>query len=104
MEENLNPGLQKKMNKVIEFFKDSYRLSPFAFYCELVEAVMLIGASAVLTFTILDPATKIFIPMYLVGSILGVISTWIRRAGFAIVLTIWFVIMNSIAMVQLFLL
>ena len=104
MEENLNLGLQKKMNKVIEFFKDSYRLSPFAFYCELVEAVMLIGASAVLTFTILDPATKIFIPMYLVGSILGVISTWIRRAGFAIVLTIWFVIMNSIAMVQLFLL
>lgn len=104
MEENLNPGLQKKMNKVIEFFKDSYRLSPFAFYCELVEAVMLIGASAVLTYTVLDPATKIFIPMYLVGSILGVISTWIRRAGFAIVLTIWFVIMNSIAMVQLFLL
>lgn len=104
MEENLNLGLQKKMNKVIEFFKDSYRLSPFAFYCELVEAVMLIGASAVLTYTVLDPATKIFIPMYLVGSILGVISTWIRRAGFAIVLTIWFVIMNSIAMVQLFLL
>jgi hypothetical protein len=104
VEENLNLGLQKKMNKVIEFFKDSYRLSPFAFYCELVEAVMLIGASAVLTYTVLDPATKIFIPMYLVGSILGVISTWIRRAGFAIVLTIWFVIMNSIAMVQLFLL
>lgn len=92
------------MNKVIEFFKDSYRFSPFAFYCELVEAIMLIGASAVLTFTVLDPATKIFIPMYLVGSILGVISTWIRRSGFAIVLTVWFVIMNSIAMVQLFLL
>jgi len=92
------------MDKVLQFFKDSYKLSPFAFYCELIEAVMLIGASAVLTFTVLDPATKIFIPMYLVGSILGVISTWIRRAGFAIVLTIWFVVMNSIAMVQLFLL
>lgn len=89
---------------VIQFFKDSYKLSPLAFYCELIEAVMLITASAVLTFTILDPATKIFIPMYLVGSILGVISTWIRRAGFAIVLTLWFVGMNSIAMVQLFIL
>mgnify|MGYP003971099217 FL=1 len=92
------------MDKIIQFFKDSYKFSPFAFYCELVEAIMLIGASAVLTFTVLDPATKIFIPMYLVGSILGVISTWIRRAGFAIVLTVWFVVMNSIAMVQLFLL
>jgi hypothetical protein len=96
--------MRKMYNNVIEFFKDSYKFSPFAFYCELVEAVMLIGASAVLTYTVLDPATKIFIPMYLVGSILGVISTWIRRAGFAIVLTVWFVVMNSIAMVQLFLL
>jgi hypothetical protein len=89
---------------VVTFFKDSYKLSPLAFYCELVEAVMLISASAVLTYTVLDPATKIFIPMYLVGSILGVISTWIRKAGFAIVLTLWFVVMNSIAMIQLFLL
>ncbi len=44
------------MNKVIQFFKDSYKFSPFAFYCELIEAIMLIGASAVLTFTVLDPA------------------------------------------------
>jgi len=94
--------MNKMYNSVIKFFKDSYKFSPFAFYCELIEAVMLIGASAVLTYTVLDPATKIFIPMYLVGSILGVISTWIRRAGFAIVLTVWFVVMNSIAMVQLF--
>ena len=94
--------MNKMYNSVIKFFKDSYKFSPFAFYCELIEAVMLIGASAVLTYTVLDPATKIFIPMYLVGSMPGVISTWIRRAGFAIVLTVWFVVMNSIAMVQLF--
>ena len=92
------------MDRIVKFFKESHRLSPTAFYCEMVEALFLISASAVLTFTVLNPATKIFIPMYLVGSILGVISTWIRRAGFAIVLTIWFVVMNSIAMVQLFLL
>mgnify|MGYP007047401339 CR=1 FL=1 len=63
--------MRKIYNSVIEFFKDSYKFSPFAFYCELIEAVMLIGASAVLTYTVLDPA-------------------------------IWFVVMNSIAMVQLF--
>ena len=62
------------MNSIITFFKDSYKLSPVAFYCELVEAMFLISASAVLTFTVLDPATKIFIPMYLIGSVLGVCS------------------------------
>ena len=68
----------------------------------MAEAALLISASAVLTFTILDPATRIFIPMYLVGSILGVISAVIRKAAFVIVLCSWFVIMNTISLVQLF--
>jgi hypothetical protein len=91
------------LNSIITFFKDSYKLSPVAFYCELVEAMFLISASAVLTFTVLDPATKIFIPMYLIGSVLGVCSAIIRKAAFVIVLCSWFVIMNTIAIIQLFL-
>lgn len=91
------------MNKVIAFFKDSYRTSPIAFYCEMVEAALLITASAVLSFTILDPATKIFVPMYLVGSIMGVISAIYRKAAFVIVLCSWFTAMNLWAMIQLFL-
>ena len=89
---------------IVDFCKESYRLSPVAFYCELVETTILIAASAILTWTVLDPATKIFIPLYLAGSILGVISTVIRKAAFAIVLCAWFVVVNSIAMMQLFLL
>ena len=89
---------------IVDFCKESYRLSPVAFYCEMVETTLLIVANAILTFTELDPATKIFIPLYLLGSILGVVSTVIRKAAFAIVLCAWFVVMNSIAMVQLFLL
>lgn len=92
------------INKVTEFFKGSYKISPVAFYAEMIEAVLLIGASAVLTFTILDPATKIFVPMYLVGSILGVISAIIRQAAFVIVLCSWFVVMNCLALIQLFVL
>lgn len=88
--------------KITEFFKNSYRTSPVAFYAEMLEAALLISASAVLTFTILDPATKIFVPMYLVGSILGVVSAVIRQAAFVIVLCSWFIMMNTIALYQLF--
>lgn len=90
------------ITKITEFFKESYRTSPVAFYAEMIEAALLISASAVLTFTILDPATKIFVPMYLVGSILGVVSAVIRQAAFVIVLCSWFVMMNTIALYQLF--
>ena len=90
------------MDRIVKFFKDSHRLSPTAFYCEMIEALFLISASAVLTFTVLNPATKIFIPMYLIGSILGVISAVIRQAAFVIVLCSWFTLMNTIALIKLF--
>jgi len=90
------------ISRIGEFFKESYRTSPVAFYAEMIEAVLLISASAVLTFTILDPATKIFVPMYLIGSLLGVVSAVIRQAAFVIVLCSWFVMMNTIALYQLF--
>ena len=89
------------MNRIVDFMKESYRLSPFAFYCEMFETLALIIASAVITFTILDPATWIFVPLYLAGSISGMISSWIRRAGFIIFLTSWFTLMNTIALVVL---
>ena len=92
------------MIRIKKFIKDSYTFSPLAFWCEMVEATFLITASAILTFTVLDPATKIFIPLYFVGSVLGVISAVIRKAAFVIVLCGWFTIMNAIALVQLFIL
>ena len=91
------------MERIVRFFKESHRLSPTAFYCEMAEALFLISASAILTFTVLNPATKIFIPMYFIGSILGVISAVIRQAAFVIVLCSWFTLMNAIALVKLFL-
>ena len=91
------------MKNVIKFFKKSYVTDRTAFYAEIVETTLLIVASAVLSFTILDPATKIFVPMYLVGSVLGVVSAVIRQAAFVIVLCSWFVMMNTIALYQLFL-
>ena len=92
------------ITRILDYFKESYRLSPVAFYCEMVETTLLMAASVILTFTVLDPATELFIPMYLIGSILGVISTVIRKAAFAIILCAWFVLINSLALIQLFVL
>jgi hypothetical protein len=91
------------LNKIINFFKQSYARDRLAFYAEIVETTVLIIASAVLSFTILDPATTIFVPLYLLGSMLAVFSTY-RRGSSAVVLCTWFTIMNSWAFIQLFIL
>ena len=89
------------INFVVNYFKESYRISPVAFYCELGEAIVLVIGSAVLSFTILNPMTEVFVPLYLIGSILALISTYIRRSS-AILLISWFVAMNFWAFIQLF--
>tara|TARA_B110000261_G_scaffold101126_1_gene113898 strand:+ start:671 stop:979 length:309 start_codon:yes stop_codon:yes gene_type:complete len=87
--------------KIISYFGETYRLSPVIFYAELIELVLLVGASIVLTVTVLDPATQWFIPLYLVGSIFGLTSAILRRAGFVILLCGWFTMMNMISLVRL---
>tara|TARA_B100000686_G_C16378098_1_gene756070 strand:+ start:397 stop:720 length:324 start_codon:yes stop_codon:yes gene_type:complete len=87
---------------VIKYFRESYEKSKIAFFCELGETILVCGASAILTYTVLNPATKMFIPMFFFGSILGMISTFYRKAAFATVLTGWFVVANFIALIKLF--
>lgn len=90
-------------NKVYNFFKHSYTTDRIAFYAEILETILLVSASAILSFTITDPATKIFIPLYLAGSLLAMFSTY-RRGSSAILLCTWFTIMNTWAFIQLFIL
>ena len=89
--------------KVVIYFKESHRLSPLAFWCEVVECILLVGASAVLTYTVLDPAMWIFVPLYMVGSFLGIISAVIRKAAMVIFLCSWFTLANLIALITLIL-
>jgi hypothetical protein len=94
--------LVKFSRRIAEFIRASYCASPKAFYCEMIETTLLIVASAILTFTVLDPATTIFVPLYLLGSILGGIACVLRKAFFAVVLCGWFTVMYSIALIQLY--
>ena len=89
------------MQNIKQFWINSYKLSPLAFYCEMIEAVFLITASAILSFNILDPNGWHFVPLYLIGSILGIASAIIRKAAFVIVLCSWFTATNLYALVQL---
>jgi len=90
------------MNKVYEFFRTSYKSNPKSFFVEIAEAIATMSASLIMSITVLDPATKVFIPLFLIGGILGTISCYLRKST-AIVLTIWFTAVNTYAFYQLFL-
>jgi len=59
------------MNKIINFWKQSYSSHPIAFWFEMVSAITVIIGSGILTYTVLDPRPDIFIPFYWIGSSTG---------------------------------
>lgn len=89
------------LTKLHNFFAESYRTSKIGFFAEIAEIVTLVIASSILAYTVLDPAMRVVVPLYLFGSIMSVISTYLRGST-AIVLCSWFVAMNTWAMWSLF--
>lgn len=94
--------MRKSAKRIKDFFVESYKNNPRAFYVEMTEAVATMTASLIMSLTVLDPATKLFIPLFLIGGILGTVSCYMRKSS-AIVLTSWFTVVNLWAFSQLFL-
>ena len=88
---------------IVEFFRQSYRSHPLAFYLEMVSAITVIIGSAILTNTALAPRPDIFIPFYWIGSTTGFFGAYYRGSAWVMVLTAWFTAMNTIALWRLFL-
>mgnify|MGYP001159746229 FL=1 len=91
------------MEKIKQFWITSYKTDPFAFVNEMASTILVIIGSAILTWTVLDPKPEIFIPFYWAGSIAGFIGAYRRTLPWVMVLTFWFIMLNSIALWRLFL-
>ena len=90
------------LKRIKQFWINSYKSDPMAFYLEMVSAVAVIIGSGILTYTVLSPRPDIFIPFYWVGSIAGFFGAYRRMSAWVMVLTSWFITMNSIALWRLF--
>ena len=91
------------MEKIKQFWITSYKTDPTAFVFEMASTILVIIGSAILTWTVLDPKPEIFIPFYWAGSIAGFIGAYRRTLPWVMVLTFWFIMLNSIALWRLFL-
>ena len=89
------------MNRVVQFWKDSYTSHPLAFWFEMISAITVIIGSGILTYTVLEPRPDLFIPFYWVGSTTGFIGAYYRMSAWVMILTFWFTAMNTIALATL---
>lgn len=82
------------MEKIKDFWLDSYKSDKIAFFCELISFVFTVGASATLAFTANAPDMRLVYPGFFIGSITAVYGYYRRKLAWPMMLTGWFVVVN----------
>ena len=82
------------MQKVKDFWINSYKSDKIAFSFELVSFIFTVGASMTLAFNARDPNMLIVYPGFFVGSVTQVYASWRRGAAWIMLLTGYFACVN----------
>ena len=82
------------MNKVREFWVNSYTSDKTAFTFELISFIFTVGASMTLALNADNPNMLIVYPGFFVGSITQVYASWRRGAAWIMLLTSYFACVN----------
>lgn len=91
------------LNRIKEFWIESYKTDRKAFYYEMISAICVITGGFILTYTVLEPLPKLFIPFYWFGSLCGIIGAYYRKSSWIMVLMATFTIMHTVGLWRLFL-
>lgn len=82
------------MQKVKQFWINSYTSDVTAFYFELVSFIFTVGASMLLAVNADDPNMLIVYPGFFIGSITQLYASWRRGAAWIMLLTAYFACVN----------
>jgi len=82
------------MQRIIEFWTNSYQSDRIAFWFELISFIFAIGSSLTLAFTAKNPNMALVYPGFLIGSITGAYAFLRRGLAWPLVLTSYFSCVN----------
>lgn len=82
------------MDRIVNFWKDSYNSDKVAFYFELVSFVFTVAASMTLAINAKNPNMMIVYPGFFIGSITQAYASYRRGAAWVLLLTSYFAVVN----------
>lgn len=82
------------MNRIKEFWVNSYRSDKTAFGFELVSFIFTVGASMTLALNAKDPNMMLVYPFFFIGSSTQAYAAYRRGAAWVMLLTMYFSVVN----------
>ncbi len=87
------------MDRVLTALQKHYDRDPTAYLFEMFGMMFTVAASALMALTAKDPNLAIIYPMFLVGSMSGLVAYYRLQMIWSIVLTGWFVFINVVGLI-----
>jgi hypothetical protein len=82
------------MQKIKDFWVNSYQSDKTAFTYELLSFIFTVGASLTLAFTAANPDMRYIYPGFFLGSVFGVLGYFRRKLAWPLMLTGYFAVVN----------
>lgn len=83
------------MDKIIEFWKNSYRSDRTAFKFELVSFIIIVGSSLTLAINADNPNMVLVYPLFFIGSVTQLYAAKRRGSAWVMLLNSYFCIINT---------
>jgi hypothetical protein len=82
------------MKKVVDFWLQSYRSDPAAFFFEMISFIFTVSASLYLAFNAKSPNMIFVYPGFFLGSITQLYASYRRGAAWIMLITFYFSVIN----------
>ena len=82
------------MRKIVDFWLQSYRSDPTAFFFEMISFIFTVSASLYLAMNAKSPNMLFVYPGFFLGSITQLYASYRRRAAWIMLITFYFAIIN----------
>jgi len=82
------------MNRIVQFWVNSYKTDNVAFWVELTSFVFTVWASATLALNAQEPDMRWIYPLFFIGSVTQVYASVRRGMAWIMLLTTWFACVN----------
>ena len=89
-----------KMNSIINFWRDSYRSNPVAFYLELVSFIFVVAATMTLAISAKNPNMAFVYPLFFVSSATALVAHVRRKLAFPLLASSYFVGVNILGFIR----
>ena len=98
--ESLDLHQKEQMKIILNFWRDSFRSNPIAFYLELISFIFVVIATVLLSISAKNPNMALIYPFFLLSSLSAIFAHLRRKLAWPLLASSYFVCVNIVGFIR----